>query len=96
MNPLSRDVVQAIASQITDRKTWYNFALVCKQFVEVTRLIVSVQKEIILQNDPLPLVNRCPGCTDTNIITKQVQYRSADEIPTLICECINCRHRWRI
>jgi hypothetical protein len=57
----SRDILQLVAAQITDRKTWKSFALTSKLCAQVCRNIVSTQKQIILKHDPLPSKFRYSG-----------------------------------
>ena len=51
--PWPRDILQAVALQITDRATWKSFALVSKQCAQACRMVLPRQKPIILRNDPL-------------------------------------------
>ena len=38
----------------------------------------------------------CPKCKSENVYEKALQLRSSDEISSLIYECLNCGHKWRI
>ena len=39
---------------------------------------------------------KCPKCKSDQVYEKAVQLRSADEVSSLIYECLTCGNKWRV
>lgn len=83
-----RDIVQCVAIQIMDRETWINFALVCKLFANVLKIVCEQQKPIILKKDPVP--RKCSKCRSKDVLIQELRFRTHDEIPTVLVFCRTC------